>query len=90
MSIEEFLPWLTILIALLGFSKWVAVAASNLTKAITNLNVLFESLANSFKEFKTEAKSDHARTHDRLDDHEIRIHSLEDWKKTKEGGKNEH
>ena len=85
MNVNELLPWLTILIALLGFSKWVAGAAAELTKAITLLNTLFEGLANSFNEFKTEAKGEHKEVHKKLDDHEIRIHSLEDWKKTKDG-----
>lgn len=84
MNVNDLLPWLTILIAFLGFSKWLAGVASKLTEAITNLNASVEKQAESFNEFKTEAKGEHKEVHRKLDDHEIRIHSLEDWKKTKE------
>lgn len=85
MTIEDILPFITIIAALLGAAAWIAGAASNLTKAIATLNVVVENLSESFSSFKTEAKDEHDKTHDRLDDHENRIHSLEDWKKFKEG-----
>lgn len=85
MTITEILPWVTLLVALFGAAKWVAKSASELTKAITNLNMVVKNLGDSFGSFKEDAKKEHEETHKRLDDHESRIHSLEDWKKYKGG-----
>lgn len=84
MSIEIIALVIPVVVALFGAAKWVAGAAANLTKAITTLNLVVSSLSESFSSFKLEAKDEHEKTHDRLDDHENRIHSLEDWKKFKE------
>lgn len=85
MNVNDLLPWLTILFALLGFARWLAGVAAKLTEAITNLNASLKTQSKSFDEFKNEAKNEHKETHNRIEDHEIRIHSLEDWKRTKEG-----
>ena len=85
MTITELIPWVTLLVALFGAAKWVAKNASELTKAITNLNMGVKNLGESFGSFKEDAKKEHEETHKRLDDHESRIHSLEDWKKYKGG-----
>ena len=85
MNVNDLLPWLTILIALLGFSKWLAGVASKLTEAITKLTASVKNQSESFNEFKSEAKKEHKETHDKIENHEIRIHSLEEWKKTKDG-----
>lgn len=90
MTIEEILPWLTILGFLFGVGKWVANAASNLTKAITALNVVVQNLADSFSAFKTDAQKEHEKTRDKLEDHETRIHTLEDWKKFHDGEETQH
>lgn len=81
MAIEELLPWITILGFLFGIGKWIANAASNLTKAITALNVVVQNLADNFSAFKNDATKEHEKTREKLEDHETRIHSLEDWKK---------
>lgn len=81
MTIEEILPWLTILGFLFGIGKWVANAASNLTKAITTLNDTVNNLSGNFATFKTDAQKEHEKTKDKLEDHETRIHTLEDWKR---------
>ena len=85
MTITELIPWITFLVALGGAAAWIAKSASELTKAITNLNMVVKNLGESFGSFKEDAKKEHEETHKRLDDHESRIHSLEDWKKYKGG-----
>lgn len=84
MSIEDIVLVVPLVVALFGAAKWVAGAAANLTKAITTLNLVVTNLSESFSNFKVEAKNEHDKTHEKLDDHENRIHSLEDWKKFKE------
>lgn len=85
MTIEQILPWITILAFLFGIAKWLINAASKLTESISSLNAAISSLGDNFLSFKNEAKKDHEETHKKLEDHETRIHSLEDWKKVKEG-----
>jgi hypothetical protein len=85
MTIEQILPWITILAFLFGIAKWLINAASELTKTISKLNVAIASLGENFSSFKADAKAEHEKTRERLDDHETRIHSLEDWKKVKDG-----
>ena len=61
------------LIALVGFlgtvSSWVWKLAGTLTKLGDGLN--------SLSDFKTKADEEHREIHDKLDDHELRIHDLE-------------
>lgn len=83
--IENILPWIPAIVLLLGIAKWLVGAASDLTKAISKLCSRMESLDSSFSTFKTDAKKEHEETKNRLDDHESRIHTLEDWKKFKDG-----
>ena len=85
MTIEQILPWITILAFLFGIAKWLLNAASKLTESISILNTAITSLGDNFSSFKTDAKKEHEETHKKLDDHENRIHSLEDWKKVKDG-----
>lgn len=77
--------WITVLGFLFGIAAWIVSAASKLTQAITKLTEGFKSLGNDYFGFKQAAEKEHKETHNKLDDHEFRIHSLEDWKKYKEG-----
>lgn len=81
MTIEELLPWITILGFLFGIAKWLISAASKLVEAITKLNTTVGALGKNFDSFKTSATKEHEETNKKIEDHEIRIHSLEDWKK---------
>ena len=85
MTIGELVPLVTILVALFGVAKWIANNASKLTEAIITLNLAVKTLGDNFGSFKEDAKKEHEKTRETLDDHETRIHSLEDWKKYKEG-----
>ena len=85
MTIEQILPWITILAFLFGIAKWLINAASKLTEAISKLDATTVSLGDNFASFKADAKKEHEETHEKLDDHENRIHSLEDWTKVKDG-----
>lgn len=77
--------WITVLGFLFGIAAWIVSAASKLTQAITKLTEGFKSLGNDYFGFKKAAEEEHKETHKKLDEHESRIHSLEDWKKYKEG-----
>lgn len=77
--------WITVLGFLFGIAAWIVTTASKLTEAITKLTEGLKSLGGDYSAFKKTAEKEHKETHDKLDDHEIRIHSLEDWKKYKEG-----
>ena len=90
MTIAEILPWVTILVALFGAAKFIGKVASELTKAITTLNIGVENLGKNFASFKEDAKKEHEETRKQLADHEDRIHSLEDWRKYKGGKDHEH
>lgn len=82
---ENIVFWITVLGFLFGIAAWIVKAASNLTAAITKLTDGFKSLGDNFLAFKENAEEEHRETHKKLDEHESRIHSLEDWKKYKEG-----
>lgn len=84
MTLEYILAGITILGFLFGIAKWICSTASKLVEAITKLNAGVNSLGDNFASFKEDAKQEHEETRERLNDHESRIHSLEDWKKYKD------
>ena len=77
--------WITVLGFLFGIAAWIVSSASKLTEAITKLAEKLKALDDNYFAFKETAEKEHKETHEKLEDHEIRIHSLEDWKKYKEG-----
>ena len=85
MIFEDLLPWIPAIVFLFGIAKWLVGAASNLTKAITELTGNLKALGKSFGDLKNKAEEEHKEMYKELDDHESRIHTLEDWKKYKEG-----
>lgn len=84
---EELLPWIPAIVFLFGIAKWLVGAASRLTESMTKFASSIDNLGKRFDTMKEDAEKEHEEIHTELDDHEYRIHSLEDWKKYKEGEK---
>lgn len=82
---DNVLFWITVFGFLFGIAAWIVSAASKLTAAMTRLTEGFKALGDNYFAFKKTAEKEHKETHIKLDDHETRIHTLEDWKKYKEG-----
>lgn len=75
----------TVIIAIVGAAITVTTPVLKLTNTITKLNETCENLESRFKEFEDNNKNSHRRIwehntkqDEKLNDHEIRIHTLEE------------
>lgn len=84
MILEELLPWIPAIVFLFGLAKWLVSAASKLTESMTKFSSSIDNLGKKFDDLEEDAEKEHEKIHNELNDHENRIHSLEDWKKYKE------
>ena len=71
---------LAALITIVGSLIGLGTVLAKLIKTLTKLDITLTQLQRELNEFKTDNKESHSRIWDKLDDHDERIHNLEDRK----------
>ena len=71
---------LVALITIVGSLVGLGTVLAKLIKTLTKLDITLAQLQRELNEFKVENKESHGRIWDKLDNHDERIHNLEDKK----------
>lgn len=68
------------IIALVGFVGTIATWSGKLSRTLASLETTLNALRRTLEELKENNKESHKEFYHKLDDHEMRIVRLEDWR----------